>query len=81
MYNIKIRNNKTNEIKIITKNDEWFDSDFYYYSEGNFSCDCNRANLFYTKYDLGFPCGDKLFSILEIQLETGELFYPDGENI
>jgi len=47
------------------------------YSEGNFSCDCNRHMLFYG--DFG-NCGDERFRVISITNEEGKIIYSEAKN-
>ena len=83
-----IRKNATGEIREY-KTECWlFDDssgeiDAYNWSEGGFSCDCNRALFFQRtkgeKEDWKAPCGDELYSVNLKDPKTGEIFYREYE--
>lgn len=69
---IWIKNNLTGEIRCHENNFEFFE---YIWSEGNYSCDCNR-HLFFNRvldpdFDEEFTCGESVYSIVDIQLPDG----------
>jgi hypothetical protein len=66
------------------KTEGWSD---YIWSEGNFSCDCNRHDFFERAADPDYegdedePCGDERYSIEYIKnLETGEIIYTERDS-
>lgn len=65
-YTIEIKNNHTGEIrkcKFPEPDDEFSE---FLWSEGNYACDCNR-HLFFTDHeDSSFPCGDEVYSIIDV---------------
>lgn len=77
-YIIRLRNNSTREVREITENGDWDESSDYLWTEGNFACDCNRAQFF--AHAAGEPdvegreCSDELFTAIEAVL-------PDGRRI
>lgn len=78
MYLIKMLHRPTGEIRELEINLEWDGSSEFLWSEGNFSCDCNRM-LFFTDWkedveDEELDCGTENYAILGIWAE-GELVY------
>ena len=81
-----IRKNATGEIREY-KTEVWlFDDnkepDSYMWSEGNFSCDCNRC-LFFDRAggeeeNWHHPCGDELYSV-NLKTMDGKIFYKEYE--
>lgn len=55
----------------------------YMYSEGNYSCDCNRHLFFHRANDVepedDRPCGDEAYSLNLENPKTGEIFYREFE--
>jgi hypothetical protein len=41
-YDVLIRNNKTGEVRTRHMSLPWFEYSLYWWTEGNFGCDCNR---------------------------------------
>ena len=57
------------------------DMDDYMWSDGNYSCDCNRA-LFFARAadeddDIDIQCGESAYSVRIFDL-SGKLLYQDG---
>ena len=82
-----IRNNKTGEIREY-KDEVWWDynepyddypNDFMW-SEGNYSCDCNR-HLFFQRAknedEDNAECGDDLYSVNLKNPKGGKIFYKE----
>ena len=80
MIHITMRDNNTNEVRVLHKKLEWFErgSDFMW-SDGNFSCDCNRA-LFFYDHDIDIECGESRFAVLGIRIDDGTFVYSDDES-
>lgn len=73
-YAVQIRKNDTGEIRFYTLEALEDDGD-YIWTDGNFSCDCNRAIMFdrakdqeipewWLKEPTPYPCSDGAFSVL-----------------
>lgn len=92
LYKVLIRENSTGEVvesfdQFSEEGDE-FDRDLFWWSEGSFSCDCNRYLEFYRRkhgeeppqkeYD-EIRCGDEKYSVRMTRLDTGEVFYDELE--
>lgn len=66
---ISLRDNKTNISKIITQE---YDDDMsnegieFMWTEGNYSCDCNRYNFFYPNSNIDYPCGESRFDMASV---------------
>lgn len=74
MYIAHIKNNETGEVRKDINDGQFDDSSFYLWSEGNWSCDCNRA-LFFARAKgeedpEGLECTEGKFSVI-IELEDG----------
>lgn len=76
---IHIRKNRTNEIKVIP-NDQEVEPDDFMWSEGNFSCDCNRHD-FFEGGETNAPCGEGEYSVNIKGLNGGVIYqeYLDGD--
>lgn len=81
---VLIRNNDTGEV-VLYEDDGYFDEygsfhDFIW-SEGNYSCDCNRALFFFRSKNMLDPenndCGEKLYSIRITKKSTCEVLYDE----
>lgn len=82
-YKVAIRKNETGEVRIRTiEGLDWHKADggddMYWWTEGNFGCDCNRELEFEraggNDPNLGTKCGDERYSVLYAEL-------PDGTRI
>ena len=82
-----IRNNETGEIREYS-DEVWWDfnepyddypNDFIW-SEGNYSCDCNRCLFFQrakNENEDDCKCGDELYSVNLKNPKNGEIFYRE----
>jgi len=90
-YKVKIRNNETKEIRICDQrsldwdrnNDE---GQLFWWTEGNFGCDCNRGAEFERAKDMSYDiinssCGHNKYSVIEAIFENGDVLEIDGEEI
>lgn len=80
-YVVAIRNNITGEIRIQPEDLEWQTHSLFWWTEGNFGCDCNREDEWLraggaTEEDIpdGNECGHERFSVLYAE-------FPDGSRI
>lgn len=83
-----IRKNKTGEIREY-KDEVWWDHNEPYddypndfmWSEGNYSCDCNRHIFFnnkkYGEEDWDCPCGEELYSVNLKNPKNNVIFYSE----
>lgn len=82
-YQVAIRQNATGEIRMHEidftdwgKPDGY--TDLFWWTDGNFGCDCNRKASFYNvgidEPGMDFPCGHEAYSVLYAIL-------PDGKKI
>lgn len=69
-YSVSMTDMNTRETKIIPMDIPWQESSFFWWTEGNFSCDCNRSLTFYP--GVGYPCGDGRFKVNYFE-------FPDGK--
>lgn len=75
-YKIAIRKNDTGEIKVRDIDSNWDETSFYWLTEGNFGCDCNRAWLFHkdghrVTETANYYCSMGGYTILHAELEDG----------
>lgn len=75
---VAIRHNGSGVVRMWRHDLGWHDDDEFMWTEGNYSCDCNRY-LFFERAIGGTPgfdqeCGDTAFSALYAEL-------PDGQHI
>lgn len=82
-YDVSIRNNLTGEVRIHHEDHEWGEASAFIWTEGNFSCDCNRY-LFFERAagetpDVGSgSCGDDQYTAIEAIFPDGKRFKIDG---
>jgi hypothetical protein len=78
-YNVHLRNNETGEVRVYREDSVWNGTNEFMWSEGNFSCDCNRAMMFQRAIDeeqtWDHDCGDQGYSVLRIVLPDGREVY------
>jgi hypothetical protein len=86
MYKVKIRNNKTGEVRVYEDECEWHENSVWFWTKGNFGCDCNRHLLFHRavgdESDYDVECDDgknRKYSAIDAVLESGEVVVLDGE--
>lgn len=84
MYAVVIRRNSDGLTRVCPQQHDWdgADGDWFWWSEGNMSCDCNRALEFARAGGEPEPevmCGDVLFDVLRFELPNGEVITgPDA---
>lgn len=78
-YSVTIRENATGETVDYALDDlEWFDGSLFWWTEGNFGCDCNRRMCFLRAKGVAedsLPeggCGKGAFTVLHAVLPTGQ---------
>ena len=77
MYKALIHNVETKEYELYLE--EAFEFSKYLWSEGNFSCDCNRHNLFRQAQGLCYekiPCGEGKY-LVKIVDKSGNVLYSE----
>lgn len=67
---VLMRDNLTGETKWVPLDLAWYDHSMFFWTEGNFSCDCNRGMLFYGD-DFDCKCGHRRFVVFKAH-------FPDG---
>lgn len=76
-YTVAIRNNATGEIRMQPEDLDWHEASLFWWTEGNFACDCNRGNEWHraggvAEDDLPESmCGDAKFSVLYAEFPNG----------
>lgn len=79
IFKVKIRNNTTSEIREIEQEFEDIALAEYMYSDGSYSCDCNRRKFFERVNGVELDesnCSDNLFDV-QLLLENGKEIYSD----
>jgi len=78
-YTVRIRNNQTGEIRQSRPYD--FEFSHFWWTDGNFGCDCNRQLEFWragNEDETGdAPCGEGRFTVIEAVLEDGSTIQID----
>lgn len=78
-YIVCIVNNLTKEQRVKAVDLEWNESSYFWWTEGNFGCDCNRQ-LVWDDWKTDFKllvCGESKFSIPWVEVE-GKRIVIDG---
>ena len=87
-YDVALRKNDTGEVRICRQNIDWDTSNdcghVYYWTEGNFGCDCNRELTFLraggeTPALDDVECGESRFTALYALLPDGRKVMLDDE--
>lgn len=78
---LEIRRNSDGKV-VICPDEDWDEANEFMWSEGNYSCDCNRSLFFHraegTPDDAG-PCGNDRYSVRLTDTITGVVVYQDGD--
>lgn len=79
---VTIRKNATGEERTYRHDMRWeAEGDQYMWSEGNYSCDCNRYLFFQRAHDEDeedFECGDTAYTVVKIVTDDGAQVYAEG---
>lgn len=78
-YKVTMRNNETGEVRDFEQDLEWHDSSHFWWTEGNYGCDCNRYLVWndYPDEDDDTPCGHTLFTVLHATFPDGKVIEID----
>ena len=86
-YSVDIRDNATGEVRRVPQSLPWGkgSGSLYWWTEGNFGCDCNRSHVFATKEESeadGFSdeCGKTRFTVIKALFEDGSETQVDGND-
>jgi hypothetical protein len=83
MYRMLIRDNQTGEARWLTDDAPWSEDLEYLWSEGNWGCDCTRAQLFaYAGGEAPDPartCGGTRYTVVAAALPDGTRVLIDRE--
>lgn len=74
-YGVDIEDNLTGERRLVAFSLPWDGhGDGYWWREGNFSCDCNRYDVFYPDNDgdIEIDCDGNRFTVHKVILESGQ---------
>jgi hypothetical protein len=81
IYTVTLRDTDTGEIRQFDYRDG--PTRLFFWTEGNFSCDCNRGEVFYRaeidrgeRAPLSFGCGEGRFELIRLQGGDGTIYYP-----
>jgi len=80
-YTVTMRNNATGEVKDFVQDLPWETHSHFWWTDGNYGCDCNRYLVWndYPDEDDDTPCGHTMFTVLHATLQTGEVVKIDSE--
>lgn len=81
-YIVNIRNNRTGEVRAVPNDMTWDESSHFWWTQGNFGCDCNRAWEFArgvdpNATDPGQECGNEAFTVTDAILPDGRVVKID----
>jgi len=86
-YKIAMRKNETGEIRVIDQNLSWHDYSIFWWTTGNFGCDCNRELEWLRSEGVDVDgdevepeCGSGKFSVLYAELPDGTRITIDEES-
>lgn len=81
MYQVLLINNETKQQKIVDVDiDQWSEGSYFLWTEGNYSCDCNR-HLFFTDWDgTDCECGEDKYTAICAVLDNGNIVFLDEIN-
>jgi len=82
-YHVLIRRNATGETRRVFMALPWYGDggSLYWWTDGNFGCDCNRALTFYREDEAPedeIDCGDTRFTVLQAELPDGRIVQIDA---
>jgi len=75
-YHVKMKENSTGIIKTIFMDLDWLPS-VYWWTEGNYGCDCNREMVFKDDHDIETNCSHDRYTAIEAILDNGEIVALD----
>ena len=75
-YNAHITDTTTGETRVVFRDWEWDDGADFWWSEGNFGCDCNRGNEYHDGGEN--PCGDGRYTVRCVSID-GVTLYEDAK--
>lgn len=84
-YTVDIKKTSTGEIRTAKFDEQWHDINVYLWTEGNYSCDCNRHDFFVCRGYRRHPhvgdsiCGDSEYRVLKAVLDDGTEIVLDGD--
>lgn len=87
-YRVALRKNSTGEIRMVPIDWDWIrdgDDDLYWWTDGNYGCDCNRF-LCFERADGTEPdfkdaeCGEAAYTALYAELPDGTRVKIDGDS-
>jgi hypothetical protein len=88
-YKVAIRKNDTQETRMYEVDftdweNQYGTNDLFWWTEGNFGCDCNRGDSWHRAggepTEIEYPCGGDLFSALYAVLPDGSKIPIDEED-
>ena len=78
---VRMRANRSGEVRSIPYDSDWKEGDegdsLYFWTEGNFGCDCNRSDIWYGDLEHDVDCGDEAFSVIDVRLDDGRIVVID----
>jgi hypothetical protein len=82
-YVVRIKNNETGEIRNHEIDLDWSERSLFWWTKGNFGCDCNREWEFQranNETESEEPvCGHSRFTVIDATLEDGTVILIDAQ--
>lgn len=82
-YSVKITRVSDGAVAVFSEDwmKNWSEGEEYNWSDGNWSCDCNRADFFHRarkEEEIETECGNKSYTV-RIEDESGIVLYEDDK--
>lgn len=72
---VRMRENRSGEVRSIPYELGWSEGDegdsLYFWTLGNFGCDCNRSDIWHGHAEHDVECGNEAFSVIDVRLDDG----------
>jgi hypothetical protein len=81
MYQVAIKNNSTGEIRLCSQDLDWDESSFFWWTQGNMGCDCNRELEFYRARGVELEevwCGEGRYSVCFVLVDGKKILLEDN---
>lgn len=80
---VEIEKTSTGEVRTIASGLDWYDHSEFFWTDGNFGCDCNRSLVFQCGAEEGdadepeADCGVGEFRVVSIKAQDGKLLFSE----
>jgi hypothetical protein len=80
-YKVRIKNNQTGEIRESDQDLDWGEGSLFWWTDGNFGCDCNREWVFQRAGNEPISddpeCGNSRYTVIDAVLDSGVVIKID----